>query len=167
MKTASFSLETIHWDHTCQCSDNFNTYLIPFVKFFQNTHCIHYMSLDRHGCQLDLLAEAYNHKAVILAFTKKRLKMTRVFFHPVGPLIKAEVGEQIVITFKNKASRPYSITAHGVKASGAHVAAKPGKNQTSKNKYNPCFCLCSQTEGLLGLIFVCFMLSCPQASLSN
>lgn len=44
----------------------------------------------------------------------------------IGPIIKAEVGEQIVITFKNKASRRYSITAHGVKASGAHVAVKPG-----------------------------------------
>ncbi|KAM4545939.1 ferroxidase HEPHL1 isoform 2-T2 [Odontesthes bonariensis] len=44
----------------------------------------------------------------------------------LGPIIKGEVGEQIVITFKNKASRPYSIRAHGVKASGAHVPVKPG-----------------------------------------
>ncbi|XP_037323341.2 ferroxidase HEPHL1 isoform X1 [Pungitius pungitius] len=44
----------------------------------------------------------------------------------IGPIIKAEVGEQIVITFKNKASRPYSIAPHGVKASGAHVPVQPG-----------------------------------------
>ncbi|XP_074467992.1 ferroxidase HEPHL1 isoform X2 [Sebastes fasciatus] len=44
----------------------------------------------------------------------------------MGPIIKAEVGEQIVITFKNKATRPYSISAHGVKASGAHIPVKPG-----------------------------------------
>ncbi|XP_056254111.1 ferroxidase HEPHL1 isoform X1 [Seriola aureovittata] len=44
----------------------------------------------------------------------------------MGPIIKAEVGEQIVITFKNKASRPYSISAHGVRASGSHVHVKPG-----------------------------------------
>lgn len=44
----------------------------------------------------------------------------------IGPIIKAEVGEQIVITFKNKASRPYSISAHGVRASGAHIPVKPG-----------------------------------------
>lgn len=44
----------------------------------------------------------------------------------LGPIIKAEVGEQIEITFKNKASRPYSITAHGVKASGAHIPVSPG-----------------------------------------
>lgn len=62
-------------------------------------------------------------------FTKKRLKKTQVFFSPAGPIIKAEVGEQIVITFKNKATRPYSISAHGVKASGAHIPVKPGENQ--------------------------------------
>uniref|UniRef100_A0A8C2XND3 ferroxidase n=1 Tax=Cyclopterus lumpus TaxID=8103 RepID=A0A8C2XND3_CYCLU len=44
----------------------------------------------------------------------------------IGPIIKAETGEQIVITFKNKASRPYSISPHGVKASGAHIPVKPG-----------------------------------------
>lgn len=49
------------------------------------------------------------------------------FFPLVGPIIKAEVGEQLVITFKNKAKRQYSITAHGVKASGAHVPVDPGE----------------------------------------
>ncbi|XP_049599397.1 ferroxidase HEPHL1 isoform X1 [Syngnathus scovelli] len=34
----------------------------------------------------------------------------------LGPLIKAEVGEQIMIMFKNKAKHPFSIVAHGVKA---------------------------------------------------
>lgn len=48
-------------------------------------------------------------------------------FLSIGPMIRAEVGEQIVITFKNKASRPYSITAHGVKASGAHIPNRPGE----------------------------------------
>uniref|UniRef100_A0A3Q2PTM2 ferroxidase n=1 Tax=Fundulus heteroclitus TaxID=8078 RepID=A0A3Q2PTM2_FUNHE len=38
----------------------------------------------------------------------------------LGPIIHGEVGEQLLIVFKNKASRPYSITAHGVKASGSH-----------------------------------------------
>nr|XP_057943945.1 ferroxidase HEPHL1 isoform X2 [Doryrhamphus excisus] len=44
----------------------------------------------------------------------------------LGPVIKAEVGEQIIITFKNKASYPYAISAHGVKASGASIAVDPG-----------------------------------------
>uniref|UniRef100_A0A087YJH5 ferroxidase n=1 Tax=Poecilia formosa TaxID=48698 RepID=A0A087YJH5_POEFO len=44
----------------------------------------------------------------------------------LGPIIHGEVGEQILIVFKNKASRPYSITPHGVKASGSHTAVQPG-----------------------------------------
>uniref|UniRef100_A0A4W6DC74 ferroxidase n=1 Tax=Lates calcarifer TaxID=8187 RepID=A0A4W6DC74_LATCA len=44
----------------------------------------------------------------------------------MGPIIKAEVGEQIVITFKNKATRSYSISAHGVKASDLFVLLPSG-----------------------------------------
>ncbi|KAM3869287.1 ferroxidase HEPHL1-like [Diretmus argenteus] len=44
----------------------------------------------------------------------------------IGPIIRAEVGEQILITFKNKASRPYSIHAHGVKAGGVRTPVQPG-----------------------------------------
>ncbi|XP_037543318.1 ferroxidase HEPHL1-like [Nematolebias whitei] len=47
-------------------------------------------------------------------------------FGILGPIIRAEVGEQIAITFKNKASRPYSISPHGVRATGAHVPVQPG-----------------------------------------
>lgn len=58
-------------------------------------------------------------------------------FSWLGPIIKAEVGEQIVITFKNKASRPYSITAHGVKASGAHIPVRPGENFDTVHQQKP------------------------------
>ncbi|XP_037544239.1 ferroxidase HEPHL1-like [Nematolebias whitei] len=47
-------------------------------------------------------------------------------FGILGPMIRAEVGERIAITFKNKASRPYSIRPHGVRATGAHVPVQPG-----------------------------------------
>ncbi|CAH2246888.1 ceruloplasmin [Pelobates cultripes] len=49
----------------------------------------------------------------------------------LGPLIKANVGEKIKIIFHNKASRPYSIYAHGVKMDGDSVeAAEPGETKT-------------------------------------
>ncbi|NXL47819.1 HPHL1 protein, partial [Podilymbus podiceps] len=32
----------------------------------------------------------------------------------LGPLLHAEVGDSVLIVFKNKASRPYSISAHGI-----------------------------------------------------
>uniref|UniRef100_A0A8D2KXT3 ferroxidase n=1 Tax=Varanus komodoensis TaxID=61221 RepID=A0A8D2KXT3_VARKO len=37
----------------------------------------------------------------------------------LGPLIRAEVGDSILIVFKNRASRDYSISAHGVEEEGA------------------------------------------------
>ncbi|NXW64636.1 HPHL1 protein, partial [Eurystomus gularis] len=36
----------------------------------------------------------------------------------LGPLLHAEVGESVLIVFKNKASRPYSISAHGIEEVG-------------------------------------------------
>ncbi|NXA75479.1 HPHL1 protein, partial [Thryothorus ludovicianus] len=35
-----------------------------------------------------------------------------------GPLLHAEVGDSVLIVFKNKASRPYSISAHGIEEVG-------------------------------------------------
>ncbi|CAL8364752.1 unnamed protein product [Lota lota] len=43
----------------------------------------------------------------------------------MGPLIKAEVGEQVLIMFKNKASRPYSIHAHGIQKSSRYPRLNP------------------------------------------
>uniref|UniRef100_A0A670Y626 ferroxidase n=1 Tax=Pseudonaja textilis TaxID=8673 RepID=A0A670Y626_PSETE len=50
----------------------------------------------------------------------------------LGPFIHAEVGDLVVIIFKNKASRPYSISAHGVQEDAgtkAHVTM-PGETST-------------------------------------
>ncbi|XP_034539614.1 ferroxidase HEPHL1 isoform X2 [Notolabrus celidotus] len=57
---------------------------------------------------------------------QKERQLSQQHLGVIGPIIKAEVGEQILIMFKNKASRPYSISAHGVQSSGTHVPVKPG-----------------------------------------
>lgn len=36
----------------------------------------------------------------------------------LGPLLHAEVGDSVLIVFKNKASRPYSVSAHGIEEVG-------------------------------------------------
>ncbi|KPP56195.1 hypothetical protein Z043_126231, partial [Scleropages formosus] len=38
------------------------------------------------------------------------------------PIIRAEVGEKLLVNFKNKASRPFSVHAHGVRTSSAHLS---------------------------------------------
>ncbi|OPJ75537.1 ceruloplasmin [Patagioenas fasciata monilis] len=48
-----------------------------------------------------------------------------------GPLLMSNIGDKIVIVFKNLASRPYSIHAHGVKTDSSAVAVtNPGETKT-------------------------------------
>ncbi|KAM9668414.1 hephaestin isoform 1-T1 [Dama dama] len=47
----------------------------------------------------------------------------------LGPLIRGEVGDILIVVFKNNASRPYSVHAHGVleSSTGWPMAAEPGE----------------------------------------
>lgn len=49
-----------------------------------------------------------------------------------GPVIKAEVGERIRVTFQNKASRPFSIQAHGVSYSRSQAGTRYGSAPTGE-----------------------------------
>lgn len=66
--------------HSYTNCDNID--LIHFLQntiFLQSLHFLYFMSLDRHGCklQLDWLADEYNHEAVILvAIPSKYIKIT-------------------------------------------------------------------------------------------
>ncbi|XP_067424284.1 ferroxidase HEPHL1 [Emydura macquarii macquarii] len=52
----------------------------------------------------------------------------------LGPLIRAEVGDSILVIFKNKASRPYSIIAHGIEEVGS--GGRPGTLITMPGEIN-------------------------------
>ncbi|XP_027004663.2 ferroxidase HEPHL1-like [Tachysurus fulvidraco] len=54
--------------------------------------------------------------------TKKLRSSSEKHLEILGPIIRAEVGEVVHITFLNKASRPYSIQPHGVKTSPQNPA---------------------------------------------
>ncbi|NXV30165.1 HPHL1 protein, partial [Rissa tridactyla] len=45
---------------------------------------------------------------------RKAALITSILCFNLGPLLHAEVGDSVLIVFKNKASRPYSISAHGI-----------------------------------------------------
>ncbi|NXU87937.1 HPHL1 protein, partial [Xiphorhynchus elegans] len=45
--------------------------------------------------------------------------ITSIFCLNLGPLLHAEAGDSVLIVFKNKASRPYSISAHGIEEVGS------------------------------------------------
>ena len=55
------------------------------------------------------------------------------FFLSQGPFLWAEVGDILNIVFKNNATRPYSVHAHGVleREAGQLQVANPGKSLVS------------------------------------
>lgn len=52
-----------------------------------------------------------------------------LLLHILGPLLRGEVGDILTVVFKNNASRPYSVHAHGVveSSTGWPLAAEPGE----------------------------------------
>ncbi|KAK2823516.1 hypothetical protein Q7C36_020116 [Tachysurus vachellii] len=54
--------------------------------------------------------------------TMKQRSSSEKHLEILGPIIRAEVGEVVHITFLNKATRPYSIQPHGVKTSPQNPA---------------------------------------------
>lgn len=62
---------------------------------------------------------------------------TLFFLYFLGPLIFATPGEKIRIIFKNKASRQYSIYAHGVKTQNSTVVPTQPGNCFRRGKKAP------------------------------
>ncbi|XP_019284117.2 hephaestin isoform X1 [Panthera pardus] len=81
-----------------------------------------------------LLGSIYK-KAVFREYTDGTFKIPRPRTGPeehlgiLGPLLRGEVGDILTVVFKNNASRPYSVHAHGVveSSTGWPLAADPGE----------------------------------------
>ncbi|XP_046948495.1 hephaestin isoform X5 [Lynx rufus] len=81
-----------------------------------------------------LLGSRYK-KAVFREYTDGTFKIPRPRTGPeehlgiLGPLLRGEVGDILTVVFKNNASRPYSMHAHGVveSSTGWPLAADPGE----------------------------------------
>ncbi|XP_059014055.1 hephaestin [Mustela lutreola] len=84
--------------------------------------------------QNGLLGSRYK-KAVFREYTDGTFKIPRPrtgseeHLGILGPLLKGEVGDILTVVFKNNASRPYSVHAHGVleSSTGWPLAAAPGE----------------------------------------
>ncbi|XP_027982390.1 hephaestin isoform X5 [Eumetopias jubatus] len=85
--------------------------------------------------QNGLLGSRYK-KAVFREYTDGTFKIPRPRTGPeehlgiLGPLLRGEVGDILTVVFKNNASRPYSVHAHGVleSSTGWPLAAAPAIN---------------------------------------
>ncbi|KAI4828787.1 hypothetical protein KUCAC02_022862 [Chaenocephalus aceratus] len=89
--------------------------------------------LDQQG---GFIGSSYK-KVVYLRFTNKKFtqQMERAadmeHLGILGPMIHADVGDKITVVFKNMASRPYSIHAHGVKTETPAVhLTQPGETHS-------------------------------------
>ncbi|KAF7691732.1 hypothetical protein HF521_010699 [Silurus meridionalis] len=89
----------------------------------------------------------------------------------LGPILRVQVGEMVQVVFKNKATRPYSVHAHGVKASLAEpvepgsttrynwtISSGPGPTEstcTTYAYYSSASFLKDLASGLIGPLVVC------------
>ncbi|XP_053467305.1 ferroxidase HEPHL1 [Ictalurus furcatus] len=60
--------------------------------------------------------------------TKKPIGPDEEHLGILGPILRMEVGERVQVVFKNKARRPYSVHAHGVKTIKKHLEPVPPGN---------------------------------------
>uniref|UniRef100_A0A8C3TS56 ferroxidase n=1 Tax=Catharus ustulatus TaxID=91951 RepID=A0A8C3TS56_CATUS len=78
---------------------------------------------NKNISNLDLIGSKYK-KVVYREYTSGNFTQRKVrteeeeHLEILGPLLHAEVGDSVLIVFKNKASRPYSISAHGIEEVG-------------------------------------------------
>ncbi|NXS81647.1 HPHL1 protein, partial [Erpornis zantholeuca] len=102
MRLYYIAAEEIEWDYASNKSSAPNIYNIS--------------SNEESAC-IAFLFCSYGH--VFLSQEEDLIALiTGIFCLNLGPLLHAEVGDSVLIVFKNKASRPYSISAHGIEEVG-------------------------------------------------
>ncbi|XP_042316140.1 ferroxidase HEPHL1 isoform X2 [Sceloporus undulatus] len=70
-------------------------------------------------------------------FTEQKMRTAKEqHLQILGPLVHAEVGDSILIVFKNKASRPYSVSAHGVEEGTGNKARITMPGDISTYRWN-------------------------------
>ncbi|KAF1605018.1 Hephaestin-like protein 1, partial [Eudyptes chrysolophus] len=104
--------EEVEWDYASNKSSALKIYNVSSNE-------------ERYPKQKMLVDMGHTHTALI----------TGIVCFNLGPLLHAEVGDSVLIVFKNKASRPYSISAHGIEevaALGKIVLSVSGEINTYK-----------------------------------
>ncbi|NXD72143.1 HPHL1 protein, partial [Eolophus roseicapillus] len=106
MRLYYIAAEEVEWDYASNKSSVPNIYNI-------SSNEERYPNQKLLGFGKDLGSSPRPSYGKFVAFRKEAL-VTGIFWFHLGPLLHAEVGDSVLVVFKNKASRPYSITAHGI-----------------------------------------------------
>ncbi|NWV64933.1 HPHL1 protein, partial [Malurus elegans] len=103
MRIFYIAAEEIEWDYASNKSSAPKIYNISSYE-------------ERYPNQKTVVGTGHTHSGG--ETLKHHSLITGIFCLNLGPLLRAEVGDSVLIVFKNKASRPYSISAHGIEEVG-------------------------------------------------
>ncbi|XP_012863378.2 hephaestin isoform X3 [Echinops telfairi] len=117
--------EEVEWDY---CPDR--SWEMEWHNQSEKESYSHIFLSNKNG----LLGSKYK-KAIFREYTDGTFKIPRPRTEPekhlgiLGPLLRGEVGDILTVVFKNNASRPYSMHAHGVleSSNSQQMAAEPGE----------------------------------------
>eukprot|EP00079_Xenopus_tropicalis_P012612 XP_002939767.2 PREDICTED: hephaestin-like protein 1 [Xenopus tropicalis] len=129
MRTYFIAAEELEWDYSPD-----RTWELQKHTFTEGESSYGHIFVSREG---DWIGSKYK-KVVYREYTngqfteQKKRTPEEEHLEILGPFIRAEVGDSILIVFKNKATRAYSIHAHGVVevAAGGNTATQPGAIRT-------------------------------------
>ncbi|NWV43174.1 HPHL1 protein, partial [Grantiella picta] len=114
MRLFYIAAEEIEWDYASNKSSAPKIYNISSYE-------------ERYPNQKPIVGTGHTHsggETLKHHFMMPAFIITGIFCLNLGPLLHAEVGDSVLIVFKNKASRPYSISAHGVEEVGCEEQPK-------------------------------------------
>ncbi|NWX26237.1 HPHL1 protein, partial [Notiomystis cincta] len=103
MRLYYIAAEEVEWDYASNKSSAPNIYNISSNE-------------ERYSTQKTVVGTGHTYSGG--ETSKHSALITGIFCLNLGPLLHAEVGDSVLIVFKNKASRPYSISAHGIEEVG-------------------------------------------------
>ncbi|XP_009953857.1 PREDICTED: hephaestin-like protein 1, partial [Leptosomus discolor] len=115
MRLYYIAAEEVEWDYASNKSSAPKIYNVS-----SNEESYGHVFLSQEE---DLIGSKYK-KVVYREYTSGNFTQRKVrteeeeHLEILGPLLHAEVGDSVLIVFKNKASRPYSISAHGIEEVG-------------------------------------------------
>ncbi|NWS44306.1 HPHL1 protein, partial [Probosciger aterrimus] len=123
MRLYYIAAEEVEWDYASNKSSVPNIYNISSNEESKQCSwgilCLYLVCCEPTSqllCQGHLEDELLGDRAAVKR--GKEALITGIFWFHLGPLLHAEAGDSVLVVFKNKASRPYSITAHGIEEVG-------------------------------------------------
>ncbi|NXI20465.1 HPHL1 protein, partial [Irena cyanogastra] len=112
MRLYYIAAEEVEWDYASNKSSAPNVYNISSYEESFLVYLVYCEPTLQLPCQGHLGEELPGDSC-----SQKRVNAqlhSGLLVSSAGPLLHAEVGDSVLIVFKNKASRPYSVSAHGI-----------------------------------------------------